>query len=385
MWLLFSKWIVLSIIAGIIAYYSGISISLVEILVGIAAGNVMNLTTNQWIDFLAGAGSIILTFQAGAEIDHDILKSNLKQSLFIGILSFAAPFVLCFLGSYYILGWTLNSSEICGIALSTTSVAVVYSVMLETGLDKKELGQKILAACFVTDLGTVLALGLIFANFNKWLLFFIVLMIAITPFLDKITTKFNDKFGGKTYQLEVKYIFLILFLCGGIATMANVEAVLPAYIIGLALSPFFKKQKYLNDKLTAITFSLFIPFYFLKAGSNVSYHVINYAWIVLAFLAVKIITKYVGIRPLTVLYGYKRKDGIYTTLLMATGLTFGSISALFGLNHGFINKIQYSIIVTTVILSAVVPTLIAQKFFNPLISEDMMDAGNQKTKNEEVE
>ncbi|MFC0904925.1 cation:proton antiporter [Clostridium sp. MT-14] len=152
MWLLFSKWIVLSIIAGIIAYYSGISISLVEILVGIAAGNLMNLTTNQWIDFLAGAGSIILTFQAGAEIDHDILKSNLKQSLFMGILSFMAPFVLCFLGAYYILGWTLNSSEICGIALSTTSVAVVYSVMLETGLDKKELGQKILAACFVTDL-----------------------------------------------------------------------------------------------------------------------------------------------------------------------------------------------------------------------------------------
>ncbi|MHC6180162.1 cation:proton antiporter [Clostridium sp. JNZ X4-2] len=366
MWILFSKWIILSIIAGIIAYYSGISISLVEIIVGIIAGNLMNLSTNQWIDFLAGAGSIILTFQAGAEIDHDILKSNLKQSLSIGILSFVAPFILCFLGSYYILGWTLNSSEICGISLSTTSVAVVYSVMLETGLDKKELGQKILAACFVTDLGTVLALGLIFANFNKWLILFIILMAAITPFLNKVTTKFNDKFGGKTYQLEIKYIFLILFLCGGIATMANVEAVLPAYIIGLALSPFFKKQRYLSDKLTAITFSLFIPFYFLKAGSNVSYHVINYAWIVLVFLGIKIITKYIGVRPLTILYKYKKREGIYTTLLMSTGLTFGSIAALFGLSHGFISKIQYSIIVTTVILSAVVPTLIAQRFFNPV-------------------
>jgi Kef-type K+ transport system membrane component KefB len=112
---------------------------------------------------------------------------------------------------------------------------------------------------------------------------------------------------------------------------------------------------------------------------------VNYAWIVLAFLTVKIITKYIGIRPLTVLYGYKRKEGIYTTLLMATGLTFGSISALFGLNHGFINKIQYSIIVTTVILSAVVPTLIAQKFFNPLSNKDMSDIKNQETGSEEVE
>jgi hypothetical protein len=50
---------------------------------------------------------------------------------------------------------------------------------------------------------------------------------------------------------------------------------------------------------------------------------------------------------------------------MSTGLTFGSISALFGLTHGIINQGQYTILVTVVIGSAVVPTFIAQTWFLP--------------------
>ena len=56
---------------------------------------------------------------------------------------------------------------------------------------------------------------------------------------------------------------------------------------------------------------------------------------------------------------------MYTTLLMSTGLTFGSISALFGLSHGIIDTAQYSYIIAAVVASAVVPTLIANAFFLP--------------------
>lgn len=365
MWMEFSKWIFLAIIAGVIAYYSGISVSLVEIIVGVIAGNSIGLTTNDWITFLAGAGSIILTFLAGAEIDHSVFKSHFKESMSIGIVSFAVPFLFAMAGAYYIFHWSIQASQIAGIALSTTSVAVVYAVMLDTGLNKKEIGQIILAACFVTDLGTVLMLGLLYANYNKWLILFIALMIVICPFMNKFMNKIYDKFGNKTYQFEIKCIFLILFFCGGIATMSNVQAVLPAYLIGFSLSAFFVKQKEVLVKIRTITFSLFIPFYFLVAGSKVSYKV-SYVGIVLIFLAIKVATKYISIRPLTVIFKYKRNEGIYTTLLMATGLTFGSISALFGLDKGYINSIQYSILIATVILSAIVPTLFAQKFFDPM-------------------
>ena len=57
--------------------------------------------------------------------------------------------------------------------------------------------------------------------------------------------------------------------------------------------------------------------------------------------------------------------GVYTTLLMSTGLTFRSISALFGLTNKIIDQGQYTILVTAVIASAVVPTLIAQTWFQP--------------------
>jgi hypothetical protein len=56
---------------------------------------------------------------------------------------------------------------------------------------------------------------------------------------------------------------------------------------------------------------------------------------------------------------------MYTTLLMSTGLTFGSISALFGLTHNIIDQTQYSLLIVAVVASAVVPTLIANAFFLP--------------------
>jgi hypothetical protein len=65
------------------------------------------------------------------------------------------------------------------------------------------------------------------------------------------------------------------------------------------------------------------------------------------------------------IFGSPRKEGMYTTLLMSTGLTFGTISSLFGLTHGIIDQAQYSGLVAAVIGSAVVPTLIANAFYLP--------------------
>jgi Kef-type K+ transport system membrane component KefB len=108
------------------------------------------------------------------------------------------------------------------------------------------------------------------------------------------------------------------------------------------------------------------PFYFIRAGSYVSVPALIAAPVAILVLFLgKMITKIVGVYPATKAYKYAQKEGIYTTLLMSTGLTFGSISALFGLTHGIINQQQYSILVFVVIGSAVVPTLIANAFFIP--------------------
>src|SRR5437763_5425228 len=111
-----------------------------------------------WTNFLALLGSGVLTFLAGAEIDPISLKTNWRASVLIGVISFAAPFIVIWLFAQFVFGWPLHQAQIAGIALSTTSVAVVYAVMIEGGFSDTAMGKMILTACFITDFGTVLAL-----------------------------------------------------------------------------------------------------------------------------------------------------------------------------------------------------------------------------------
>jgi Kef-type K+ transport system membrane component KefB len=153
---------------------------------------------------------------------------------------------------------------------------------------------------------------------------------------------------------------------GGMATVAGSEAVLPAYLVGMALAPSFLADRELPHRMRIIAFTILTPFYFLKAGSLVDFHaVLAAAGLIVVFLGVKMATKFVGILPLTRAFRFEAREGMYTTLLMSTGLTFGTISALFGLTHHIIDQTQYTILVTAVIGSAVVPTLIAQRWFQP--------------------
>ena len=343
---------------------------MVEILVGVVAGNFLGIhATTDWINFLALLGSGVLTFLAGAEIDPRSLKTNLRASALIGILSFGVPFAIVWLFAQFVLGWPLQQAQISGVALSTTSVAVVYAVMIEGGYSDTAMGKTILAACFITDLGTVLALGVLFANFNMWLVLFVVVMCVVLWFMPAWTQFIIVRLGAtRVSEPEVKFIFFILFFLGGLATTAKSEAVLPAYLVGLAVAGVFLRDKTLVNRMRSIAFAIFTPFYFIKAGLYVSLPAL---WaglgIIGALLLLKMITKLVGVFPLARMHYMGKREASYTTLLMATGLTFGTISALFGLQNRIIDQQQYTILVSVVILSAFIPTLIAQKFFQPSV------------------
>jgi Kef-type K+ transport system membrane component KefB len=218
----------------------------------------------------------------------------------------------------------------------------------------------------VNDLGTVLALGIVFANYDAWLILFGVVTIAVLLVLPRFTPWFFRRIGRRVSEPQIKFVLLILFGLGGLAGTARSEAVLPAYLVGMVLAPVFLRDKELTHRVRVIAFSILTPFYFLKAGSLVRADVIvASAGLILVYLGVKMITKFVGILPLTRIFRFEPKEGMYTTLLMSTGLTFGSISALFGLTNHIIDERQYTILLTAVIGSAVVPTLIAQRWFQP--------------------
>ena len=369
-WFIAAIWMGLAFSASLISIWAGISVALIGILVGVIAGNFLGIhATTEWINFLALLGSGVLTFLAGAEIDPRSLKANLRVSGLIGVLSFGVPFAVVWMFAQIVLGWPLHQAQIAGIALSTTSVAVVYAVMIEGGYNDTAMGKTIMAACFITDLGTVLALGILFAKFDIWMVVFVLVTCVVLWLMPRCTQLIIARLGAtRVSEPEVKFILLVLFFLGGLATTAKSEAVLPAYLLGLVVAGVFLRDKTLVHRMRSIAFAVFTPFYFIKAGLYVSLPAL---WagigIISALLVLKMLTKLVGVFPLARLHYMGKREASYTTLLMATGLTFGTISALFGLKNKIIDQRQYTILVSVVILSAFVPTLIAQKFFQPSI------------------
>src|SRR5256884_1997179 len=142
-WFIASVWMGLALIASLISIRTGISVALVEILVGVVAGNLAVgleggmlhvgiasagtgaghlhhvLQSTEWTNFLALLGSGVLTFLAGAEIDPHSLQANWRASVLIGVLSFAIPFIVVRLSAQFVFGWPLHQAQLAGIALST--------------------------------------------------------------------------------------------------------------------------------------------------------------------------------------------------------------------------------------------------------------------------
>lgn len=373
-WFLATLWLGLALAATMISIWLRIATALSEIVVGTVAQLIIGATISStvlgvhepWIKFLAGVGAIILTFLAGAELDPVVFKAKWKEATALGVAGFIAPFFGCAAVAHYLLGWAWPASWLTGVALSTTSVAVVYAVMLETGLNETTFGKTLLAGCFINDLGTVLALGLIFAPFTVKTLIFIGTSVPVFLILPYITPRFFKKYGNRPSELETKFLLLCLLGMGALASWAESEAVLPAYMIGMVLAGTVGKDHVLIRRLRTVTFGLLTPFYFIRAGSFVSVKVLIAGFtIFLVLLLTKMATKIVAVYPVTRIYKTPGKEGLYTTLLMSTGLTFGSISALFGLSHNIIDTSQYSFLIAAVVGSAVVPTLIANAFFLP--------------------
>ncbi len=372
-WLLAAIWMALAFFGALLAIRFRISAALIEIILGILAGNFIALATNTWIDFVAGFGSIMLTFLAGAEINPSVLRRQWRPAFLIGAVSFAFPFAAAFAFALFVGHWSLDAAKVAGVAMSTTSVAVVYAVMLESGLAGKEFGQLILAACFVTDLGTVLALGLLFADYNGWLVLFVAASFVAAFALPRLLPVAFLKLGDRVSEPGSRLLFAIIFLLAGLATLAKSEGVLPAYILGFVSAGFLLSHIELARKLRTTTMSLLTPFYFIKAGTYVSIlQVIAGIKMIAALFFVKVIAKFVGIWPATRRFQYTATDATYLTLMMATGLTFGTISSLYGLGHHYVDQLQYSVLVTVVIATAIIPTLIAQVHFPP--TQEVLEA-----------
>ena len=367
-------WLFLAVAAAILATQLKVSIALMEICVGVVAAALAThfwgadalRNNDEWLKFLASSGAVLLTFLAGAELEPSVMKAKLKEVSVVGLVGFFAPFFGCTLIARYVLGWDPRASWLAGVALSTTSMAVVYAVMLETGFNKTDFGKGILGACFINDLGTVIALGLLFAPFTYKTVVFIVGSIAVFFLLPFVTTWLTDRYAYRTAAIRTKWIVFVLFALGALALWSGSEAVLPAYIAGMVLAEFTAEDMHFMRRLRTLTVGFLTPFYFLRAGSLVALPTLLAAPLVfLGLLAGKVASKIFGLYPFIAMFRRDRNERWYYTLMMSTGLTFGTISALYGFTHDIVTRAQYSFLVAAVIASAVIPTLIANMAFMP--------------------
>lgn len=352
------------LVASMISVELGLSVAIIEIAAGVIAGNAFGVTSTPWIDFLASFSGIVLTFLAGAEVDPSLLRRKAKQSILIGGLSFLLPFIGAGLFAYFAAGWDVRQAEIAGIAMSTTSLAVVYAVLVETGLTKTEIGKTIMAATFVTDLGTALALSLLFITPTPYLALFAGVSIAAIGTMLLLERWFFARYGDRVIEPEIRGAFAVLFLLMWTADLAKSHAVLPAFLLGLAVARVFQRHPERHRRFRVVAFALLTPFFFFKGGLNVSLAALAASVpLVIGFFVVKVGLKFAGVLPVAL--RYVRPHATYTTLLMSTGLTFGTITSFYGLNAGIIDRTQFSILVTVVILTAIIPTAIAQRRFSP--------------------
>ncbi len=367
------------LLSSLISLKVGLSVAIIEILLGAIAGN-MGIAPEEWMIYLAGFGGILLTFLAGTEIDTQLMKEKFKESFLIGFFSFFVPFIGVFLYTYFIADWSMQASLIAGIALSTTSLAVVYSVLVETNMSRTELGKLIMASTFITDMGVALALSILFIKPTFYTLVFLLVSLVVII----LATKFshlvfdNPKLKNKVIEPEIKYIFLLLFIFIYFANLGAGHAVLPAFVLGLLMSKHFtetSETKVVRNRLRTVAYAVITPIFFIVGGLKISLLLIASALgLFIILFIIKIVTKFIGVYFLA--RKYIPNGSMYTTLLMSTGLTFGTIASVFGLNAGIINQVQYSVLIGVVIASAVIPTFIAQKWFMPVHSEDIVEFNN---------
>ncbi len=355
----------LVLLASLISIEFGLAAAIIEITLGVIAGNYLGVPTHvSWIAFLASFGSIYLTFQAGTEVDTKLFKKHWIEALLIGGGSFVVPFIGEFLVAYYGFHWTFGASKIAALALSTTSLAVVYAVLVETGLSATNFGKRLMAATFVEDASTAIFLTLLFLSFNWYTFWFAVVSVIALIVFPKVIAAFHNRYGDKVIEPEIKFIFLTMFVLLWLGSAGKNQPGLPVFFLGLLLSTFLTKHEALRKKMRTIGFAMVTPFFFFQGGLNVD---LKDVWVGLGaltiFIVVKFLTKFIGVWPFA--KKYHGVNNMFTTLLMSTGLTFGTISSLYGLSNHIITVPQFSILITGVIISAILPTIIALKKYPP--------------------
>ena len=357
---------ILIVLAGIIALELRIPVAIMEIVFGVIAFNLLGITTDPWIDFLADLGVLGIMFFAGLEVDPRMLKRDLLKNSTIGAFIYLARLAIVFSVAFLLFGFDPYASLLIGISLSTTSLALVYPIVKERGTIKSEHGQAILSVAMVIDILSTVSL-VFFVQPEQEILLIIYIMVALLIFYSapKVTKRIFARYQGSLAEMEVRFTLLCLMAAGFLAEKLMLSEVIFAFFLGLIFSEIIVDRKDVEEKLRGIVFGFLAPVFFFKAGilmdlSQLHLDMITFIIVfgLVAYLSVYFIAKFVFARL------FNKEVGECAGLIFNFRLSFGIIAAIFGLRMGLISVSIYTSIVTIILLASIVSSIFL-KFVPP--------------------
>ena len=347
------------VLAGVLSVELCISASVLELLAGVIAHNLFDVKVLNGLDLFANLGLVCLMYLAGLEIDLDSLRETIKPSMTIGFLSFITPFLFVTGFSYLILDFNMQQTFLLGVALSTTSVAVVYPLMAEAGRIGSS-GRMILSAAMVTDLFSMIFLSFIFSEFTWITIALVAGMVAFTLLFPHFGKRLFKYYKGNPVELEFKIILLIILGLTIASESAGVESAITAFLVGMITSQIVVGHKDLTEKFRFLVFGLFAPVFFFTVGLTLEFGMImkNIGLFTILFL-VCYIAKYVGTYvPARIYLPHKASR---MGILFNSRLSFGIIAATIGYNEGLFTGDVYAPLVGVLIFAAIVSCILFKR------------------------
>ena len=350
----------------------------VEILLGIAVGpHVLGWASNdEPVQVLSLIGLAFLLLLAGLEIDFDRLRGRL-----LGLTSFG--YMVSF-GLALVVGYGLRAADLVrspllvAIILSATGLGIVLPILKDAGETSTAFGQVVVAGASIAEVGPIVLLSLFFSDRSAGLGSKLVLLIGFLVFVIAIgftilglqrSMRVSDvlvKLQDTTAEIRVRGAFLLLALFVVLASKFGLEAILGAFLAGATLKLVDLDEgmthAFFHDKLQAIGFGVFVPFFFVSTGIKLDFtsladHGSTIARVPIflsVLLAVRGLPALVY-RPLAERPGQLLAGG----LLQATSLSIPVVAGQIGVEMGLIRSENYVALVTAGLLSVIVFPLVA--------------------------
>ncbi len=346
-------------VAGILSLELGISVAIMEILSGILAGNLFRLISSSWIDNLSLFGLLGLMFFAGFDTDVNLLKRNWRSSLAIGTASFGVPFILLSVLGLFWLGVEPREALLLAIGLSTTSVALLYSMMNEKKLVSREDRQLLMSAAMVVDITSIFFLAFVFEGLTIVSLLFFLFSLVFLAQIPKLGNLLIRRYREDQIEFKIRFVLLILLFLVLLSKKASIHVSLFAFFIGIFFSEFMNEDKELEGKLKSMVFGLMAPIFFFKAGLYV--RLASFKWAMLPSIMLLGIVAYLGKYLGTFIVSRKffpERVARFAGLVFNVRLSFGIIAATFGLESGIVSQETFLSMILIVVGASIATSLL---------------------------